>query len=490
MEKSSFEKFKDIIRRRISIEEEFLNELLVKRQDIYQKITKSVENEPYVIGVKLNGDSLEIIIHGKRKKIEQKVLKACDKLLSEYDCIMENVEKTKFILYRLKCLVSSFDNEKAINVNDKLYDILNALFTFYSTNLLTLEDFNIVLGSSIHLASKKRNENPAALEEAAVRLAKFYNIKGEFLFGADDSYLDAFNNLFRAMFENTAFVINLEHFEKVLEASQKLDNLYQEYCANYIAKPIESIKDIPINESFCLSGTEETTEIDNKTIKEVIEGFDLELWQKANLKVQELRHYDTIRMQLLEILNEIKSIKTLYLETNDNEDKLYLQEELATLFDKLAELLEEKEEKSNDNNLVFLTDKNGVCYFSEDVMSLDKGIRKRSYNLLNRIKVENAKTFNKIPIDNYNVFQVFNKEVQILFLELYPGIYLVIGVCTMGRKNTDILNRISNPNNKKYIDDLILMIKDEEYRMKLLHDHATFVLPGALNRTRENIDNN
>lgn len=34
MEKSSFEKFKDIIRRRISIEEEFLNELLVKRQDI------------------------------------------------------------------------------------------------------------------------------------------------------------------------------------------------------------------------------------------------------------------------------------------------------------------------------------------------------------------------------------------------------------------------------------------------------------------------
>ena len=130
MEKSSFEKFKDIIRRRISIEEEFLNELLVKRQDIYQKITKSVENEPYVIGVKLNGDSLEIIIHGKRKKIEQKVLKACDKLLSEYDCIMENVEKTKFILYRLKCLVSSFDNEKAINVNDKLYDILNALFIF------------------------------------------------------------------------------------------------------------------------------------------------------------------------------------------------------------------------------------------------------------------------------------------------------------------------------------------------------------------------
>lgn len=222
----------------------------------------------------------------------------------------------------------------------------------------------------------------------------------------------------------------------------------------------------------------------------MIERFDLELWQKANLKVQELRHYDTIRMQLLEILNEIKSIKTLYLETNDNEDKLYLQEELATLFDKLAELLEEKEEKSNDNNLVFLTDKNGVCYFSEDVMSLDKGIRKRSYNLLNRIKVENAKAFNKIPIDNYNVFQVFNKEVQILFLELYPGIYLVIGVCTMGRKNTDILNRISNPNNKKYIDDLILMIKDEEYRMKLLHDHATFVLPGALNRTRENIDNN
>lgn len=484
MEKSSFEKFKDIIRRRISIEEGLLNELLAKRQEVYQKIAKSVENVPNVVGVKLNGDMFEIFIIGKTKKIEQKVLKICGKLLSEYDRIMDDIEKTKFILYKLRSLVSSFDNEKAINVNDKLYDILNALFTFYSTSLLTLEDFNIVLGSSIHLASKKRNENPSALEEAAVRLAEFYNFNGEFLFYTDDSYLDAFNNLFEAMFKDTAFVINLDHFEKILEASQILDSLYQEYCANYAAKPIESIKDTPINESHCLSDTQEITEVDNETTEEVIEGFDLELWQIANLKVQELRHYDTIRMQLLEILKEIKSIKTLYLETNDIEDKLYLQEELATLFDKLAELLEEKEEKSNDNNLTFLTDKNGSCYFSDDVMELDKGIRKRAYDLLKKIKVENAKNFSKVPIDFFKVFQIFNNNIQILFLELDNGLYMVIGASIMGKKNTDIINRIINPVNRKYIEDIMTLIKNEEYKKDFLHNQATLVKENALVRPR------
>ena len=142
------------------------------------------------------------------------------------------------------------------------------------------------------------------------------------------------------MFENTAFVINLEHFEKVLEASQKLDNLYQEYCANYIAKPIESIKDIPINESFCLSGTEETTEIDNKTIKEVIEGFDLELWQKANLKVQELRHYDTIRMQLLEILNELRPEINFEMETQLIDDEVLDSFDMVSLIGEINDNLE------------------------------------------------------------------------------------------------------------------------------------------------------
>ena len=221
-----------------------------------------------------------------------------------------------------------------------------------------------------------------------------------------------------------------------------------------------------------------------------LKNFDLELWQQASLKVQELKPYDKTRIELLEVLKEISSIKSLYLETNDSEDKLYLEEELAGLFEKLALLLEEKEEMASDNNLVFLTVKNGICYFSEDVMTLDKGIRKRTYSLLNKIKVENARKFNKLPINDYNIFQVLNKDVQILFLELYPGVYMIIGTCIIGRKNFDIVNRVNNLINKKYIEELMLMVKDEDFRSKLLNEHTVYALTDALNRTRENIDNN
>lgn len=218
--------------------------------------------------------------------------------------------------------------------------------------------------------------------------------------------------------------------------------------------------------------------------EEVFSDNYFNLWQQANLKVQNLKPYDTLRIQIVSILKEIKSIKALYLECDDLEDKLYLEKELNDLFIKLSELLEKDKEQICDNNIAFLTDKNGSCYFSDDTIELDKGIRKRAYDLLKKIKLENAKNFSKVPIDFFKVFQIFNNNIQILFLELDVGLYMVIGASVIGKKNTDIINRIINPVNKKYIEDIMTLIKNEEYKKEFLQNQATLVKENALVRSR------
>ena len=137
---NSFVKFKNEIRKnRNKLRKEILDiksqiaklEEIIREWDLYRVATNTNESE---------------------QQIKKNIIKEIEKLKK----ILEDLRVEDTIYQNF---IKAFDNEKAINFNEKFDLLLFFLVDFYSLGVLNIEDVNKLIGASIYFNINKRKQN-------------------------------------------------------------------------------------------------------------------------------------------------------------------------------------------------------------------------------------------------------------------------------------------------------------------------------------------
>ena len=448
--------------------------------------------------------------------------------------IIKEIEKLKKILEDLlvedtiyQNFIKAFDNEKAINFNEKFDLLLFFLVDFYSLGVLNIEDINKLIGASIYFNINKRKQNQNNSDNVIpIELGAYYNIDGSFVYNVDNQkFLDLLKILF---IDNRGYKIAIEvsaKYEKLyVQVYQEIHRLYLKFCQDFenrqktINESVEEIRQYKspakllyqyyqngmiikmpddIDEFRLLleeSGKSKEEQayilgllnIDavDKVVDKPFSEYD-DLLNETYRKIKTMNSKNLKYGKILNLLEEINAGKELYQASSCEDDKMYIKDELLELFDQLEDLIAENELTEIDNNLGFLLDKNGNSYFDKDLYLIDKGIRNRVFSLIKRINSINCRSFRQVYVNNdieFGVYEVLNRDVHIVFVELYPGIYMIVGASVVRSGYNDMINRVVS--NKEYIVSLINLLNDPVERSNYLINQLSYMPNEGLKRIR------
>lgn len=448
--------------------------------------------------------------------------------------IIKEIERLKRILDDLvsediiyQNFINTFDNEKAINFNNTFDLFLFFLIDFYSSGVLNIEDINKLIGASIYFNINKRKQNQNNNDNVIpMELVAYYNIDGSFVYNADNQkFLDLLKILF---IDNRGYKIAIEvstKYEKLyVQVYQEIHRLYLKFCQDFenrqktineadevirqykspakllyqyyqngmIIKMPDDIDEFRLLLVESGKSMEEQAYIlgllnidaTDKVVDKSFSEYD-DLLNEAYKKIETMNLKDLKYGKILNLLGEIKAGKELYQSSSCEDDKMYIKDELIELFDQLEDLIAENDLTENDNNLGFLLDKNVNSYFDKDLCLIDKGIRNRVFSLIKRINPINCRSFRKVYVNNdieFGVYEVLNRDIHIVFVELYPGIYMIVGASVVRSGYNDMINRVVS--NKEYIVSLINLLNDPVERSNYLINQLSYMPNEGLKRIR------
>lgn len=459
--------------------------------------------------------------------------------LSDISFLQDLIVKTEMVRYcsigvvETKTLINAFDNEKCIGYIKDIYMLISALVTFVGNKFMSISEATQVLGAAIYFNSKKSHKNKGDRNEAIYKkLEKYFNQDGTFKFSEDLAGL--YSNL-KAMCENDD---KFKKFERSFEGYKSLDfaldiaHLYLDFYRDYPIN-VEKKKATDIVSDFTYSADIRKYYKDGElvSIPDDIEAF-LEELKKSHFSDQEIKYilslivlakekitknalktfysadeitfvnsaanllenmkpYESNYYEIKEILVELQTLESLYLDNNSEEDQSYILEEKDSYIERLRVLIMPLEEVDL-LNIAFLKSSDGSSYFHDDLEKIDKGLRKRVLSLLAKINNDNKKYFRKVfpsqAID-LEIYEVINSDLHVMFTEIPGNIFLIIGVATTGNGYREITNRLVNKENQKNIDDIIEAIKDEDVKKKYLAEQNALIPTLTDKRVRKQIDN-
>ena len=183
----------------------------------------------------------------------------------------------------------------------------------------------------------------------------------------------------------------------------------------------------------------------------------------------------------MEAILDIQSLEELY----EDDDKEYFDEIINEAIFKLKMLLNmfHTNEVSRDVELIFLNDVKGDCYFTDDLNKIDKGMRNKIDLLFEKIKSGN--NHRAVLNDNLKAGELLfinGINLSISFCRIAIDTYLIIGIHSINDGFNQDINRYFL--NKKYIEKLKELVKDDEFRNKLV-DENKLVIETSIVRKRE-----
>lgn len=478
------------------------------------------------------------LVDKKSRKKEKK--KAKEALKETYDSLLNFTEYLKKEYFTTQNIINAFENDK---IKDPINSI-DVLFNQISLTTLTLEEADKILGMAIAFNSRyaKRNKNHQIENIDAIHeLAKdYYNKDGSFKYAEDLlTYERRINEIIKDQPKIIAFIHKILSFNSMYTAKDIITLRFEHNKKYKHNKTLETYHNdqTPIEESHTISENVrkalqelkkyykngsiiaipndleefylllEETNLDEQEKKYIINLLNTEISKKRNriidkyLSAEDKKAYNNA----IELLNKftysnadaytlkqhIEELQTIleFLETEvDAKNKEYLLNEIATITEQLVIICNryKTDNEQSQNRLIFLTSKNGISFFEEDLNSVDSTYEKSILSLISKINPENKSHFRKVlnnePLP-YNMHEVMSQRAHIAFIEIDNGIYIIIGADIPRNGYKEIINRlILNVKEIERIEDLIKnpdiknqLLKENEQYLKLLSEQKTIL---------------
>ena len=138
--------------------------------------------------------------------------------------------------------------------------------------------------------------------------------------------------------------------------------------------------------------------------------------------------------------------------------------------------------------LVFLNDAKGNCYFEEDVNRIDRGFRGDINLLIEKVKSDgNCRIVLGSNLKRSDLLFVLKSNVAITYCKIAEDTFLVVGVHTLNDGFDQEINRFLA--NKDYIEELKQLIKNDEYREKLVNEGKLVIEDNITRKLKKKVNN-
>lgn len=402
--------------------------------------------------------------------------------LTKYDIksakerLKEHIEILSTHIYTCDSQIRAFDNEKAIGAIEAFPLFFVTLLSIIGNNYLTNREAIKIFGSAISFKGKKNGENKTPEDlwkcdfESLQPLSNYFDIYGNFQNGGDAELLMIlFNQLSKATRLKELAIKNDElKLIKYTSLSNKLmielRNSYEEYLKTAIKREVKAeIK------------KEKKSEVREEALEPVIveteklsflTNEDKEIYLMACTLISSLvgrSDYD----YYMEALLDIQSLEELY----NDEDKEYFDEIINDAINKLKILLNmfHIDKKIRKPEVVFLNDIKGNCYFKEDLDNVDNSLKSKIDLLLEKVKSgNNHRTVLDGNLKAGELLFINGSNLSISFCKIAFDTYLIIGMHSINEGFNLDINRYHL--NKKYIEELKELMKNDDDRNKMVLD--------------------
>ncbi len=402
--------------------------------------------------------------------------------LTKYDIksakerLKEHIEILSTHIYTCDSQIRAFDNEKAIGAIEDFPLFYVTLISIICKNCLTNKEAIKIFGSAISFKGKKTGENKTPEDlwkcdfESLRPLSNYFDIYGNFQNGGDAELLMIlFNQLSKATRLKELAIKNDElKLIKYTSLSSKLmielKSSYEEYLKTAIKREVKAeIK------------KEKKSEVREEALEPVIveteklsflTNEDKEIYLMACTLISSLvgrSDYD----YYMEALLDIQSLEELY----NDEDKEYFDEIINDAINKLKILLNmfHIDKKIRKPEVVFLNDIKGNCYFKEDLDNIDNSLKGKIDLLLEKVKSgNNHRTVLDGNLKAGELLFINGSNLSISFCKIAFDTYLIIGMHSINEGFNLDINRYHL--NKKYIEELKELMKNDDDRNKMVLD--------------------
>lgn len=379
-------------------------------------------------------------------------------------------------IYICDSQIRAFDNEKAIGAIEDFPLFYVTLISIICKNCLTNKEAIKIFGSAISFKGKKTGENKTPEDlwkcdfESLRLLSNYFDIYGNFQNGGDAELLMIlFNQLSKATRLKELGINNDElKLIKYTSLSNKLmielRSSYEEYLKTVVKREIKAeIK------------KEKKSEVRKEALDPIIveaeklsflTDEDKEIYFMACNLISSLAgrsDYD----YYMEALLDIQSLEELY----NDEDREYFDEIINDAINKLKILLNmfHIDKKIRKPEVVFLNDIKGNCYFKEDLDNVDNSLKGKIDLLLEKVKSgNNHRTVLDGNLKAGELLFINGSNLSISFCKIAYDTYLIIGVHSINEGFNLDINRYHL--NKKYIEELKELMKNDEDRNKMVLD--------------------
>lgn len=402
--------------------------------------------------------------------------------LTKYDIksakerLKEHIEILSTHIYTCDSQIRAFDNEKAIGAIEDFPLFYVTLISIICKNCLTNKEAIKILGSAISFKGKKTGENKTPEDlwkcdfESLRPLSNYFDIYGNFQNGGDaELFMILFNQLSKATRLKELAIKNDElKLIKYTSLSNKLmielKSSYEEYLKTAIKSEVKAEikkeKKSEVREEALEPVIVETEKLSFLTDE------DKEIYLMACNLISSLvgrSDYD----YYMEALLDIQSLEELY----NEEDKEYFDEIINDAINRLKILLNmfHIDKKIRKPEVVFLNDIKGNCYFKEDLDNVDNSLKSKIDLLLEKVKSgNNHRTVLDGNLKAGELLFINGSNLSISFCKIAYDTYLIIGVHSINEGFNLDINRYHL--NKKYIDELKELMKNDENRNKMVLD--------------------
>lgn len=402
--------------------------------------------------------------------------------LTKYDIksakerLKEHIEILSTHIYTCDSQIRAFDNEKAIGAIEDFPLFYVTLISIICKNYLTNKEAIKIFGSAISFKGKKNVENKTPEDlwkcdfESLKPLSNYFDIYGNFQNGGDAELLMIlFNQLSKATRLKELAIKNDElKLIKYTSLSSKLmielKSSYEEYLKTAVKREIKAeIK------------KEKKSEVREEALEPVIveteklsflTNEDKEIYLMACTLISSLvgrSDYD----YYMEGLLDIQSLEELY----NEEDKEYFDEIINDAINKLKILLNmfHIDKKIRKPEVVFLNDIKGNCYFKEDLDNVDNSLKGKIDLLLEKVKSgNNHRTVLDGNLKAGELLFINGSNLSISFCKIAYDTFLIIGIHSINEGFNLDINRYHL--NKKYIEELKELMKNDDDRNKMVLD--------------------
>lgn len=408
---------------------------------------------------------------------------------SAKEVLKEHIEILSTHIYTCDSQIRAFDNEKAIGAIEDFPLFYVTLISIICKNYLTNKEAIKIFGSAISFKGKKNGENKTPEDlwkcdfESLKPLSNYFDIYGNFQNGGDSELLMIlFNQLSKAT-RLKELAINNDELKliKYTSLSSKLmielKSSYEEYLNNIVkAEAKLEIKQ------------EKKSEVRKEALGPIIvepeklsflTNEDKEIYLGACNLISSLvgrSDYD----YYMEALLDIQSLEELY----NEEDKEYFDEIINDAINKLKILLNmfHIDKKIRKPEVVFLSDIKGNCYFKEDLDNIDNSLKSKIDLLLEKVKSgNNHRTVLDGNLKAGELLFINGSNLSISFCKIAYDTYLIIGIHSINEGFNLDINRYHL--NKKYIEELKELMKDDDARNKMVLD-GNLVIEASVTRKK------